>query len=127
MTGRKSNRRESERVLAWRFFCEQKKEEISRGIRGLLKALAYFVLFASAAIILFWINWVILTSIAPLDCDMWAVTESSYSMCGFEQSLFSVLAIIIEIFVGAAILTWLHGNWNMAKYRAKEKLRGNGK
>ena len=60
-------------------------------------------------------------------CDVWGVTESSSSMCGFGQLFGSMMAVTIEVLVGGTILNWLWGNWGMAKYRAKEKLRGNRK
>lgn len=127
MTGKKFGGKESERGLAWRFFCEQKKEEISFGIRELLKTLVYFVLFASAVIILCWINWVIVTSIAPLDCSMQDVTEPGYGVCGLGHVFVTILATIIGVLGGVALLAWLLGDWDSAKYRAKEKLRGNRK
>lgn len=115
--------------LAWRFFCEQKKEEISSAVRKLLKGLFYLGLFVGVAIIVFWINWVLFTSIVPLDCNYWDYSDEIYN-CGFGHSFASVLFGFIEVFIIVLLASWIWSNWDDAKRRAgrqlsKKRNRGN--
>ncbi len=120
MTGKKSNRRESERVLAWRFFCEQKKEEVLNFIKNAFCAIVVIVVIVCYVFVNLTITLFILGPVPGGETGCGGLSSGS---CSTGHSLFVVGLIASQLVVSR----WFWINWSRAKKRARKEFRGNRK
>ena len=107
------SRKESENSLTWKFFLEQKKDEIKNFFGWIL---IIGLVLAIIAVIVF-VNWILVTSIFGPELG---------DICGNISPCIVGYAGLIAffIFVEMIIFLWLSDNWFKARAKARRQLGG---
>lgn len=105
------NKQEEIKSLTWKYFREQKKQEIHYAL-GFIQYLILLLLEVSAILSLaFFLFW------------FFATTIDEYIKSFIEaHPAWSIITILV-LMGGATIYAWLDANWTKAKRRAKAKLK----